>query len=82
VSEGVDRMERLISDLLNYSRVIHGDAETEPVDAGAAAAEAVKVSQDLIEKSGASVVTPYAPAGDGRARSSGADFPEPDFKFH
>ena len=56
VSEGVERMQRLISDLLEYSRVIHGENEQAPVNTDAAAAEAVKISRDLIDRSNASVV--------------------------
>ncbi len=56
ISDGVERMQRLINDVLNYSRVIHGEVEQLPVDANAAAGEALKSSRDLIEQSAASVV--------------------------
>src|SRR5208283_2372202 len=55
IHKGVARMERLIRDLLHYSRVIHEQSESHAVDAGAAAQEAVKVSQALVEQSGAQV---------------------------
>jgi light-regulated signal transduction histidine kinase (bacteriophytochrome) len=55
IHEGVERMERLIRDLLHYSRVIHCETDRHPVDAGAAAREALKVSQALVEQSGAEV---------------------------
>jgi light-regulated signal transduction histidine kinase (bacteriophytochrome) len=55
IRDGVVRMERLIHDLLHYSRIIHGEAERHPVDAGEAAREAVKVNQTLVELTGADV---------------------------
>jgi len=61
IHEGVARMERLIRDLLNYSRVIHGESESFPVDAGAAAREALKASQALVELSGAEVTIDALP---------------------
>jgi PAS domain S-box-containing protein len=61
IHEGVARMERLIRDLLHYSRVIHGESESHAVDAGAAAREAVKVSQALVEQSGAQVTIDALP---------------------
>jgi light-regulated signal transduction histidine kinase (bacteriophytochrome) len=55
IHQGVARMERLIRDLLHFSRVIHGESDSRPADAGAAAREALKVSQALVEQSGAEV---------------------------
>jgi PAS domain S-box-containing protein len=56
IREGVERIERLIRDLLHYSRVIHEETAVHPVDAGAAAREAINVDRTLIEQSGAQVV--------------------------
>jgi PAS domain S-box-containing protein len=61
IHKGVARMERLIRDLLHYSRVIHDQSEDHVVDAGAAAREAVKVSQALVEQSGAQVTIDALP---------------------
>jgi PAS domain S-box-containing protein len=61
IHEGVARMERLIRDLLHYSRVIHDESESHPVDAGAAAREALKVNQALVEQSGAEVTIDALP---------------------
>jgi PAS domain S-box-containing protein len=61
IHEGVARMERLIRDLLDYSRVIHDESESHPVDAGAAAREALQVSQALVEQSGAEVTIEALP---------------------
>jgi len=56
IHEGVGQMERLIRDLLNYSRIIHSEAEKHPVDANASAREALQVSQALVEQFGGEVV--------------------------
>jgi signal transduction histidine kinase len=55
-------MERLIRDLLNYSRVIHGEPEKSFVDALAAAEEAVRANQALIAESGVLVEIEPLPA--------------------
>jgi len=61
VSEGVERLQRLISDLLDFSRVIHNETESIVVDANAAVGEAMKVSEDVIRQSGASIVVDPLP---------------------
>lgn len=62
VYEGVGRMERLIRDLLHYSRVIHGEPEGKAVDANAAAREALDVNRTLVAESGAEVTIEPLPA--------------------
>jgi signal transduction histidine kinase len=61
VSEGVERIERLLSDLLNYSRVIYNEAAQSAVDAQAAVAEALKVSEDTIRQSEALIIVDPLP---------------------
>ncbi|HVE12077.1 MAG TPA: ATP-binding protein [Elusimicrobiota bacterium] len=55
VVSGVCRMEDLISDLLEYSRVGRGDAPPQPTDCGAAVDKAVSNLAVAIEEAGASV---------------------------
>jgi PAS domain S-box-containing protein len=62
IHEGVGRMERLIRDLLHYSRVIHGEPDSAAVDAYAAAREALEVNRRLVEESRAEVVIDPLPA--------------------
>ena len=61
VTEGVERIQRLISDLLNDSRVIHDDADRIVVDARAAVAEALKANEDVVAQSGALIITDPLP---------------------
>lgn len=56
IDEGVTRMTRLIRDLLQYSRVIHGEPEEAIADAYRAAQEALRANWVLVEQCGARVV--------------------------
>ena len=55
VRQGVDRMLRLIDDLLAFSRVVHGDTERKPVEAGAALEQALSLCQQIMQDAGAVV---------------------------
>jgi light-regulated signal transduction histidine kinase (bacteriophytochrome) len=55
VRDGVQRMESLIRDLLEYSRVLQPETERLPVDAGRIAREAVDICQVSAEQSGAEI---------------------------
>ncbi len=61
VSEGVERIQRLIRDLLDFSRVIHNETDSIVVGANAAVVEAMKLSEDAIRESGASIVVDPLP---------------------
>jgi signal transduction histidine kinase len=61
VSGGVERIQRLVRDLLDFSRVIHNETESIVVDANAAVAEAMKVSEDAIRQSEALIVVDPLP---------------------
>lgn len=62
IHDGVARLQRLIGDLLQYSRVIHGDGELATLDTYAAASEAILAYRDLVEKSGAVIQIDPLPA--------------------
>jgi PAS domain S-box-containing protein len=51
VRQGVERMVRLIEDLLAFSRVVHGDAQRVPVDAGAALEHAMSSCRQILTDS-------------------------------
>jgi len=55
IRQGVDRMVRLIEDLLAFSRVVHGDAERMPVESGAALDQALSSCAQILLDSGADV---------------------------
>ena len=55
VQQGVEKMLRLIDDLLSFSRVVHADAERQPVDTGAALAHALSSCQQILQECGGEV---------------------------
>jgi signal transduction histidine kinase len=55
IRSGVERMDRLVRDLLTYSLVIRGEGEVIAVNTQEAAAEALKNSEALVEQSGAEI---------------------------
>ena len=61
IRESVNRMERLIRDLLEFSRVIHGEAEREALDTGAAVQDALDSCRSLVEAASAEVTVEPMP---------------------
>ncbi len=61
IEQAVHKMERLIRDLLSFSRVIHGELEKTAVDANEAAANALHACRRLIAESGAEVTSDILP---------------------
>jgi PAS domain S-box-containing protein len=61
VRQGVERMVRLIEDLLAFSRVVHGDAERVPVEAGAALEQAMSSCRQILSESGGQVESENLP---------------------
>ncbi|HEY4085298.1 MAG TPA: ATP-binding protein [Bryobacteraceae bacterium] len=55
IQEGVKRMSSLIRDVLQYSRVIHGELQISPVDANIAVAEALKALRTSVEEADAEI---------------------------
>lgn len=55
VRDGVQRMESLIRNLLEYSRVLQSETERQPVDAGRIAREALDICQVSAAQSGAEI---------------------------
>ena len=56
VQTGVDRMEDLIRDVLQYSRIIHSEADTQVVDTNAAAARAIDILRSSADETGAEII--------------------------
>ncbi len=68
VHDGVERMERLIQDLLALSRVIHGDIEKRPVDSNAAVQDALNLNREIAQAASAQFTVddlPMVLAGEG-----------------
>jgi len=61
IRQGVDKMVRLIEDLLAFSRVVHGDAERVPVESGAALDQALSSCAQILLDSGADVKSEQLP---------------------
>jgi len=55
IVDGATRMQRLIMDLLTYSRVGRGELETEPTDANRVLSETLDDLEQAIEESGAKI---------------------------
>ena len=69
VKQGVTRMERLIRDLLTFSRTVHTEARTgEPADLSASLAQAVAVLQSRIDENAAIIHAEKLPVVRGDVR--------------
>ena len=62
IRNGVEKMENLIRDLLQYSQVIHGEPEVGVIDANAAVQRAVEAVRAAAEAAGAEIITGTLPA--------------------
>jgi light-regulated signal transduction histidine kinase (bacteriophytochrome) len=62
VREGVLRMESLIRDLLEYSRVLQTGLDRQPVDSGRIVQQAVKLCQTSVQEARAEIETGSLPA--------------------
>ena len=76
--DGAKRMQELINDLLEFSRVGRLDATREPVDAGELVAHARSRLGAALEESGGEVVADGLPAVTGDAGAADRRVPEPD----
>ncbi len=61
IQTGVTRMSSLIRDVLQYSRVIHGELQISPVDANAAVADAMAALRGLIKEADAEIFIEQLP---------------------